>query len=1286
VSPASNFITATIIFIMCIPFAVEYVIHGRFHRIAFLRTERVTSRIISESRDVVASLYHYAVRSRAERKRDRNNRTLKTWVFLLWSVIFVAFVTLVSFTANMSSVLFAVMIVWRNISTAISDTFIEITNACISAITSLVDFEPVYAVLEAFVWVLDIISSFSLNIDAIDVTCEGAQAPLELMLNLFLLGVTIIVIESNVQIFRTITFNAMTDKFVECFTQPTYRTWSVREQGRHPVATWGGWRGYALTGCLTVAVKAFGAFDAVQSFLQYIMSLVSISNFFPVHSFSENCNAVADYEGYDETLANLTSIFAWFLLFPALYEASKVLVPGLPQDMESVESVAQKRDPKQTLMHYLKVLVAPIAPDIWLMQLAAQWKRVILKNTPMETGSNTDTLLEQQKKLRDKRHARTVELKGVKSNEIEHFDSSSMKHVGGEKAVELVSSKSKKSVVDEEVGVSVRDTLEMQSDEKGYLQHTGNMVIGAVEGGAVNTNPRYRVISTGTMAKSKDDEPSGLYEARAGYSVDVWSHITLPIMNTEVNDIFVLCRIDRDDGALLLQQAYDIEGDGKRCDGRGATALAHDLNASNENHLVVVFTVGDHQNLACEKTGLPEAVARCGGTMEHFIIGDHFDDHGAYMMVGVPGSEESAGFEAFADSGIHAVIEAQFELTSTGFKMVELHVDEVEDYCFISSQSYLLSSIAERTTKENVLWKERQRLALPTMWTLYRLEKAELYETFERWCGCGCPFAFAPLVYFLIVFQFGHFVTGVGLRAWYLVLWKFFTFVQVCLGIWNESATRGFHVHEHIRNASVCWDKPILRLTEDEYIEYRKEIARKSGMKRIEAHTARELSKSQKAKEQYMEKETKNEAEGGEKNSKASVEKAYEKVEAPPAEDDNDPNIVIIDGKTYHLPVESEEQTMLQQEELKRHLRMDYSAMLHCLVACRSTLLILVPGLAMLSIFAGVMAPVPMFVYDERLEKNLPEIFIAHPFEEARAQEQERIEEQEHVRQTEISINDHDVDNPVKEFNPRTNEWQDVPAEIRAEIGAANEVSQANLLLILDQSPRIVNEWMVFIQGLTLMITESRGCIFLINLYKFILILGITLGDPDNVRIWMMSACIILIPYGLVSGMTATIILGRAMDITDGDIHSAFSFCGCTLVPDFLRLFGLNLRTAEEEMLAEHAAAEEYMELKNKNEKDDGEVVAMQPSCPLSTTDVAIDEADSSEREEVWKESEPLMSEESTRDAKEESKKENDAAASAAASADGSKEEPKKEEEEEEEEEDTPVATGKSGKKNDKNK
>merc|ERR1711998_719758 len=133
--------------------------------------------------------------------------------------------------------------------------------------------------------------------------------------------------------------------------------------------------------------------------------------------------------------------------------------------------------------------------------------------------------------------------------------------------------------------------------------------------------------------------------------------------------------------------------------------LVHDMNQTDHNHLVVLYTVGDANAGRLETGGLLDAVKRCGGSQKIFGSKSKFEEGSVYMLLGVPTAGEGSGFERNQGGDKHANLDVAFEVTELGFALLDIHEDEVEDFCCISSRSYLLSTMWPRTEAENKEWK-----------------------------------------------------------------------------------------------------------------------------------------------------------------------------------------------------------------------------------------------------------------------------------------------------------------------------------------------------------------------------------------------------------------------------------------------------------------------------------------------------------------------------------------------------------------------------------------------------
>ena len=300
-SPQSNFITAMAVIVIVVPFSVEYLIHGRNHRVAFLRQERVTKNIIKHSRTVMGNLYHYIARAHAERKRDLNMRVVKTYFFMFWALFLVLVLTLGAFVSTLSQVFFRSMIMWKGYNIGVD--YDDIIRHGVNAMVFLLDLPFVLYLFYPAIYAFSFFASFSIQLDAIDVSCEGSQAPLELFINVIILGITIIVIESDYQIFRAVTFSGVTENF---FKKQSHS--HVIAPGRR-----GEWHKEESYDKRLAEIypdkyshnygKDSGGFDFFQSFLQYCMSMVVLVPFIGGHASTGACDNVDGWEGTDTAIA-----------------------------------------------------------------------------------------------------------------------------------------------------------------------------------------------------------------------------------------------------------------------------------------------------------------------------------------------------------------------------------------------------------------------------------------------------------------------------------------------------------------------------------------------------------------------------------------------------------------------------------------------------------------------------------------------------------------------------------------------------------------------------------------------------------------------------------------------------------------------------------------------------------------------------------------------------------------------------------------------------------------------
>ena len=1209
VNPQVNFYTGFAVSALIFPVALEYVIHARYHRIAFLRRQRVTGGLVLEARQISTQLQYFGQIALAESLRDSSKRAIKTWIFIFACLVSVLVLAALIFVTAMGGVFFKSMIVWRGLNLNLNFDFIEkmaFAIAKLAAVFKIPGFEYLFYPFQAM---YTFFSRFKIDLSAISVTCKGASAPMELLMNLLIVGVCIVIIESNFQIFRIVTFNALTDCFIQVLPQTLYKDWASCERGTKASASLRGRIQYWITVVLTVGIRVAGGFDFFVSFMQFLMSLTNIAKFAEssgMHADSPECNNVTGFINFDKYIALIASCQAWAIFLPVVYEVSKILVPGLPSWAEPIEDIDKKRDPKSSLMHVAKYSTY-LAPDLWLSALASSWIRTLRYRSPLMTTRSAfedDSASGEEPSYSVIRYVRyrVIYASGVFVRLHASYDRNSiigsinfggiaetcsdlpcvtisapngaqiqwMQLVShqygwvplvtpeGVSVFELVSdAQESESLLTTPASVttlhvadieeaSVEPTSPVAPSPPGSkrrssaLRYEGSLEhVMRIQSETEHGRHAYRVVSCGANGRGELD--SGIYFALPGYSVKVWAayndmHIAA--------DAFHLCVIDKVSGSIEIANAYDVSGTGEQTRGRRLRHLVHDLNATTGNKLVVVFTTGYPGSVGRLGGGLPEALFRCGAS-EKFTA-DTFENDSAYVLIGVPGASRGCGFEINRGGNKEAAIDVQFDVTDAGF-VIEMPGMGTQSHnlcclcnlcCSCCNGSYLNAVFLKRTSEENKIWKEAQSHNMPSYFTLCRLECQELRQWFVSNFGRRLD----QLAFVLSLCGLGHLFSKVGRRTWYLVFWKIFSFFFVCIGCWNDELVQMYKIHEHIKGMSLVWDKPFKRKTKEAYAAHKLRVGER-GVAAAMVNAG---------------------------NGCAAVRSRYIRRIAMPSW--LTPEGGWFQDSSQHE--ESEELAELQQEELKRALRHNYSQTLYAIVATRGVLLQAIPSLTLLSIFASTLSTTPVFVHSKRLAINLPELLVSEPFAVSRALEQELIDEQEWIRHVVLTEDQHCVPNP-KNSRMFKGVRIKVDPEQRKRIAEANEASRKRMRDIMNMPDVTVDEWIIAIKGTIIYVTESRAINFCFNLYKFILTLGLLWSSAEKLMWWMISAVIVLLPYCFLSALSAVAAFGSNLGVTDNDLEHALSCVGLG------RLFGclLNYTGSSKRMHSAQSSAESRHEI-----------------------------------------------------------------------------------------------------------
>ena len=141
----------------------------------------------------------------------------------MFSALFTLIITTIIFLGIMMNIFFKSLIIWRNFNFRVDVEYINEISKAIGGICDFLNIPGFEYLFYPLYVAVDLLSNLKIDLSAINITCDGAQAPMELVMNIFIMGLVIIVIESDYQKFQTITLSGFTAKFMASVTYPSYQ-------------------------------------------------------------------------------------------------------------------------------------------------------------------------------------------------------------------------------------------------------------------------------------------------------------------------------------------------------------------------------------------------------------------------------------------------------------------------------------------------------------------------------------------------------------------------------------------------------------------------------------------------------------------------------------------------------------------------------------------------------------------------------------------------------------------------------------------------------------------------------------------------------------------------------------------------------------------------------------------------------------------------------------------------------------------------------------------------------
>jgi hypothetical protein len=306
-----SFSYAFILLFFTLVLSLYYLVLGRIHFLSEERREYCLNFITPITFDVISRISDVKKRKRTTVKKSNRSwkKMFKFWGVCILALILLVLVAFFSVIATIIRLAFSAMILFRALRLT---KFLHFTSAlldsikqwfwCFNFIPSMTYLiQPIISVID-FLCNLHIHFAYQLGID-----CEGSRAPLNIFLNLFILFIVTVIIESDYQILISLTFPT---------TQLAYFSWAFRYLPES----------FSIT-TTSIFLCIFGHLQPLVTLLQYLLTLVTVSDFAAyngAHEYSVTCGVL------DFVLAISASNIAFFLALPAIAVVARILYPGIP--------------------------------------------------------------------------------------------------------------------------------------------------------------------------------------------------------------------------------------------------------------------------------------------------------------------------------------------------------------------------------------------------------------------------------------------------------------------------------------------------------------------------------------------------------------------------------------------------------------------------------------------------------------------------------------------------------------------------------------------------------------------------------------------------------------------------------------------------------------------------------------------------------------------------------------------------------------------------------------------
>lgn len=378
VNVITNFSFAVSSVLLAFFVSIVYLYFGRYHRVAHVRRERVVLYQLQQFRNISEALSNLEktlremrIQSRLEKDEEARGclhgakKLLKLLLFYLAVPVILVAAGVVTMLHETLRDLVDVLILFRGLRQYITVPYLAFLNAVLASLGPLLEvlFAPIREILR-------VLAFLKIDLSALQVTCPGASAPVNLFLDYLILGALIVVVGSDYQLFRSTVLRALQERVSALIFSKEYKKHCMPEKVGKPsfmrrmasavglgwcwpssccgnsdelalvVATtekappmkWSALHYWYFLFCTLLASAASELLD-FQLLLRFFLSQVHLDFFGTLTAASasvNDCNHIKGLERADGALAMISFLNAVFMFIPLVFEIGKFVVHGAP--------------------------------------------------------------------------------------------------------------------------------------------------------------------------------------------------------------------------------------------------------------------------------------------------------------------------------------------------------------------------------------------------------------------------------------------------------------------------------------------------------------------------------------------------------------------------------------------------------------------------------------------------------------------------------------------------------------------------------------------------------------------------------------------------------------------------------------------------------------------------------------------------------------------------------------------------------------------------------------------